>query len=100
MVDVNVNPDVGTRTLRWSLDCPDIGIVVARSEHELLNSTAQLLDGSAIISGCEFTHRTVHVGLSPEETGPVVEEIEVMGIIALHLDDLELNVLVIDFFFS
>jgi hypothetical protein len=72
--------------------------VVSSSEHELFHRPTELLDGTIPASRSELTHSSVDVRLSPEETGTVVEEIEVVGIIALLLDYLELNVLVIQSF--
>ncbi|HTX53455.1 MAG TPA: hypothetical protein VMD08_08590, partial [Candidatus Baltobacteraceae bacterium] len=38
----------------------------------------------------------VHAGLAPELRGAVVEQVEVVGVVAFLLDDLELDVLVVE----
>jgi hypothetical protein len=37
-----------------------------------------------------------HVGLAPQLRGAVVEQVEVVGVVAFLLDDLELDVLVVE----
>jgi len=49
----------------------------------------------AVVVGGEFLHGAFDVGLSPELAGTVVEQVEVVGVIALLLDDLELDVLIV-----
>jgi hypothetical protein len=49
----------------------------------------------AVVSGGEFLDSAFDVGLSPELGGTVVEQVEVVGVVALPLDDLELDVLIV-----
>jgi hypothetical protein len=69
--------------------------VVPSGKHELLNGSAELLHRTTLIACGEFSDSAIDIGLAPEQAGPVVEEVEVVGVIALLLNDLELNVLVI-----
>jgi hypothetical protein len=48
-----------------------------------------------VIAGSQFLHGSFDVGLAPQLAGAVVEQVEVVGVIALLLDDLELDVLII-----
>jgi hypothetical protein len=67
-------------------------------EFRLRSSSARWLDGlilAARVAGSQLTDGAVYIGLTPEDVRPVVEDVEVVGVIAFLLDDLELDVLVV-----
>lgn len=71
-----------------------IGIRSAGSDHHLLNGLTELIL-AARVAGSQLTDGAVYIGLTPEDVRPVVEDVEVVGVIAFLLDDLELDVLVV-----
>jgi len=52
--------------------------------------------GVVAVSGGQFPDGAIDIGLAPELRAAIVEQVEVMGIVAFHVDDLELGVLVIE----
>jgi len=63
-------------------------------DHRLLDRLADLFLAAVLPRG-QFPDSAVHIGLAPELRRAVVEQVEVVGIVAFLLDDLELDVLVV-----
>ena len=61
----------------------------------MLDGSTELLNTTAVIPCSELTDGPVDIWFAPEQAGTVIEQVEVVGVIALLLDYLELNVLVI-----
>ena len=95
VLDLGVDLHRGARLGCGGSGQADIRVLVAGGEHQLLDSYSELL-GRAVVVGGELLHGAVDVGLSPELAGAVVEQVEVVGVIALLLDDLELDVLIVE----
>jgi hypothetical protein len=98
LVNVNIYTDVATRSMCIGLYGLYVGILIPCGEHELLDGPAELLNRSSRVSRSEFTNCSVNIGLAPEKTGAIVEQVEVVCVISLLLNDFEVNVLVIDSF--
>lgn len=77
--------------------CADIGVPIIGCKHQLLYSAAELLGASVLAAG-QFPYRAIDIRLAPQKRSPVIEEIEVVRVIALLLNDLQLHVLVIQSF--
>jgi len=58
-----------------------------------------LFHRTTVIPCSELSDGPVDIWFAPEQAGAIVEEVEVVSVITFLLDYLELNVLVIDFFF-
>jgi len=98
LVNVNIYPDVAARSVGGGLDGANVRVAIAGSQHELFHGTAKLLNATSAVTSCELSNCTVDIRLPPQQTGPIIEQIEVVGVISLLLNDLELYVLVIQGF--
>jgi hypothetical protein len=63
-------------------------------DHHLLHRLPDLFL-AAVLSRGQLPNRSVHIRLAPELGRAVVEQVEVVGVVAFLLDDLELDVLVV-----
>jgi hypothetical protein len=72
----------------------DIGVGGSCSQHHAFDHLPHLFL-AAVVSGGQLADGAVHIGLPPQDGRTVVEEVEVVGVKAFLLDDLELDVLAV-----
>lgn len=94
IIRLDIEADSSASTVRGVRNDGGGSVPFPVGEHHLLDCLAKLLGGS-VVAGGQFTNRAVDIGLAPEQRGTIVKQVEVVGIVALHLDYLELDVLVI-----
>jgi hypothetical protein len=97
VVDIGGDADVGGIGAGGMDDGADAGLAVAAIDHHAFYGLAKLV-GSAIVAGGEFAGGAIEVGLAPDLGGTVIEEVEVVGVVAFLLHDLQLEILIIDDF--
>ena len=95
VVDFGVDRDVDPGTAGLACRVAHVGVVGAGGKHHALDHHAHLLLGSGVAC-CQLADRTVDIGLTPEHRGAVVEEVEIVGVVAFLLHDLKLDVLVVE----
>lgn len=71
-----MHPHVGVIHLAGMNGGPDIGILVLGGYHQLLDGTPELFGGTVVPAG-QLADGAVNVRLAPEDTGAVVEDVEV-----------------------
>ncbi len=60
----------------------DIRIAVAGGQQDLFYSLAKLFRGPLLSAG-QLAYRAIHIGLMPQHGSPVVEQVEVVMLVAL-----------------
>jgi hypothetical protein len=75
----------------------DLGVLLAAPDHHAFDGFAELIDG-AIVAGGEFAGGAIDVGFTPQGGGVIVEDVEVVGVVAFVLDDLQFDVVVVESF--
>lgn len=68
--------------------------MIAGCEQQLLDGVTDGFDRAVVAAG-KFAHGAVEIGLASEQRSPVIEVVEVVIVVALLLEDLELDVFVI-----
>lgn len=76
------------------MDARTSGLRSPAPDHELFDGSAELFRGAVLTAG-QFSYGTVDIGLAPEQSGAVVEDVEVVGFVALVLNNLQLKIGVI-----
>src|SRR6185312_2718669 len=95
VIDLRVDLDVGGGAVAAGASEPDIRVAVAGGERHLFDCGAQLVFG-AVVAGSQLLDGAIDIGLTPEQGGAIVEQVEVMLVVAFLPDDLERDVLVVD----
>ena len=95
VVDIDIDGHVAARAVGGPGGVADVGVGGPGGDHHLLDRLSDLFLAAAL-AGSQLPDRPVHIGLAPQLTGAVVEQVEVVGVVAFLLDDLELDVLVIE----
>jgi hypothetical protein len=50
----------------------------------------------AIVAGSQLSYRSVDIGLTPQQSRAVVEDVEVVSVVSLLLNDLEFDIFIVD----